>query len=56
MNYKIRYTNEEHLITRQNRAEKVFMKEFTNEKPTIQHPKIVINPYLINPLCAFNCF
>ena len=56
MKYKIRYTNEEHLITRQNRAEKVFMKEFTNEKPTIQHPKIVMNPYLINPLCALVLF
>ena len=34
MDYKVRYTNEDHLITRQNRAEKAFLAAFEKDKPS----------------------
>lgn len=54
--YKVRFTSEDHLITRQNRIEKAFMAEFAKEKPTFEAPKVILNPYLINPLCALVLF
>ncbi len=35
MSDKIRYIHEDHLITRQNRAEKEFMAAFAAESPTL---------------------
>ena len=56
MSTKVRYISEDHLITRQNRAEKEFLAAFAADKPTFASPKVVVNPYLINPLCALVMF
>ena len=56
MDYKVRYTNEDHLITRQNRAEKAFLAAFEKDKPELENAHVLINPYLINPLCALLLF
>ncbi len=56
MSNKIRYTNQDHLITRQARAEQEFLAAFNKERPTIAEPMVVRNPYLINPLCALVLF
>ena len=56
MSQKVRYISEDHLITRQNRAEKAFLAAFKAEQPTFAAPKVVVNPYLINPLCALVMF
>ncbi|MFV0438577.1 MAG: aryl-sulfate sulfotransferase [Desulfopila sp.] len=56
MSNKVRYINQDHLITRQNRAEKAFLAEFSAKKPTFEKPQVILNPYLINPLCALILF
>ena len=56
MSQKVRYISEDHLITRQNRAEREFLAAFKAEQPTFAAPKVVVNPYLINPLCALVMF
>ena len=56
MDYKVCYTNEDHLITRQNRAEKAFLAAFEKDKPELENAHVLINPYLINPLCALLLF
>jgi arylsulfate sulfotransferase len=53
---KVTYTSQEHLITRQARAEKAFMAAFKKKDATIEAPLVVENPYLINPLCALVLF
>jgi len=56
MSNKVRYISQDHLITQQNRAEKEFLAAFANSKPTFAEPQVVVNPYLINPLCAVVLF
>ena len=52
----ISYTYEEHLITRQNKAEKKFLADFEAAAPTLDNAHIVVNPYLVNPLAAIILF
>ncbi len=56
MGNKVTYTSQDHLITQQARAEKEFLGAFEKEKPTFDSPHVVVNPYLINPLCAMVLF
>lgn len=56
MGNKVTFTSQDHLITRQARAEKEFMAEFEKNEYTIAEPYVVKNPYLINPLCALVMF
>ncbi|MDR0477170.1 MAG: aryl-sulfate sulfotransferase [Desulfobulbaceae bacterium] len=56
MSNKIRFLHQEHIITRQKRAEKNFLAAFAAEKPTFEAPMVILNPYLINPLCALVVF
>lgn len=53
---RVTHTLEEHLITRQNKAEKEFLAAFESEKPTLENAHVLVNPYLINPLCALILF
>ncbi len=56
MSNKVRYISQEHLITRQNQAEEQFLAEFESAKPIFAAPQVVLNPYIINPLCAVVLF
>lgn len=56
MDYKVKHTYEDNLITRQNRAEKEFLAKFEAEKPGLENAHVIVNPYLINPLCALILF
>ncbi len=56
MGNKVTYTSQDHLITRQARAEKEFLAAFEKENSTFDAPYVVLNPYLINPLCAMVLF
>lgn len=56
MSNKIRFISQDHLITRQNQAEKEFLAAFAEKKPAFDQPLVVPNPYLINPLCALVMF
>lgn len=56
MSNKITYFSEEHIITRQNRAEKDFLQRFEEEQPQLENAHVIVNPYLINPLCALILF
>ena len=56
MSDRVRYTYEDHLITQQNRAEKEFLAAFEKEKPGLDKAHVLVNPYLINPLCALILF
>ncbi len=52
----ISYTYEEHVITRQNKAEKVFLANFEADAPILENAHVIVNPYLINPLAALILF
>ena len=56
MSDKVRYTYEDHIITQQNRAEKEFLAAFEKEQPGLDKAHVLVNPYLINPLCALILF
>jgi arylsulfate sulfotransferase len=56
MSGKVTYISQDHLITRQSKAEQRFMAEFAGGAYTIDVPYIVQNPYLINPLSALLMF
>jgi arylsulfate sulfotransferase len=56
MSNRIIYTSQDHLITRQTRAENEFMAEYEKSEYSIDNPFLVENPYLINPLCALVMF
>ena len=56
MSSKVTHTYNDHLITRQNRAEKEFLAAFEAEKPTLENAHVLVNPYFINPLCALILF
>lgn len=56
MNNKVTYTSQEHLITQQVKAEKAFMDGFEGNEYTLDNPRVVLNPYLINPLSALVMF
>jgi arylsulfate sulfotransferase len=56
MSNKVTYSSQENLITRQNNAEKAFLETFEKEEFTLDNPQLVVNPYLINPLCALVMF
>ena len=56
MSSKVMHTYNDHLITRQNRAEKEFLAAFEAEKPTLENAHVLVNPYFINPLCALILF
>ena len=56
MSNKVTYTSQDHLITRQAQAEKIFMEKFERGDYTVDHPLVVENPYLINALCALVMF
>lgn len=56
MSNRITYTFEEHLITRQNRAEEAFLTAFEKERPVLAEARVLVNPYFINPLCALILF
>ncbi|WP_320007667.1 aryl-sulfate sulfotransferase [Maridesulfovibrio sp.] len=56
MSNKVVYTSEDNLITRQNRAEEIFLEAFEAEKPVLGNAHIIVNPYLINPLSALILF
>jgi len=56
MTNKVSYTRSEHLITRQTKAENEFLAQFEENDHSIDHPFVVKNPYLINPLCALVMF
>lgn len=53
---KATHTYNDTLITRQNNAEKEFLARFEAEKPNLDNAHVIINPYLINPLCALILF
>ena len=50
MSSKVTHTYNDHLITRQNRAEKEFLAAFEAEKPTLENAHVLVNPYFINQL------
>ncbi|SKA84392.1 aryl-sulfate sulfotransferase [Desulfobaculum bizertense] len=56
MSNRVTYISEEHLITRQAKAEKAFLAEFKQGEFTLEQPLLIENPYLINPLCALVLF
>lgn len=56
MSQFIAYTSEEHLITRQNKAEKTFLAVFDSVKPALKNATVLLNPYFINPLGALILF
>lgn len=56
MSNKITYKSHDHLITQQAKAEKAFMQEFDKKEHTLEDPYVIVNPYLINPLCALVMF
>ncbi|MBQ1420942.1 MAG: arylsulfate sulfotransferase N-terminal domain-containing protein, partial [Desulfovibrio sp.] len=53
---RVEHVRYDHLITRQNRAEKEFLARLENEKPRLDNAIVVVNPYLINPLAAMILF
>jgi len=53
---RMNYVYDEHLVTKQNRAEKAFLAAFEAEKPCLAKAHVIANPYLINPLCALILF
>ena len=42
---RITHTLEEHLITRQNKAEKEFLAAFESEKPALENAHVLVNPH-----------
>jgi len=46
----------EHIIDRQDKAEQAFLAEYKKGSYTIEHPYVVVNPYLIAPLTALVMF
>lgn len=56
MDNRVTHTFEDHLITRQNRAEEAFLAEFEEKKPLLENAHVLVNPYFINPLCALILF
>ncbi|MDO5538201.1 MAG: aryl-sulfate sulfotransferase, partial [Desulfovibrionaceae bacterium] len=56
MDCRVKHTYQDHLITRQNRAEKEFMAAFEKDSPSLANATVLVNPYLINPLCAMILF
>lgn len=56
MDYKVKHSYQDSLITRQNRAESEFLANFEKEQPTLDNAHVIVNPYLINPLCALILF
>ncbi len=52
----ISYHYEEHLITRQNKAEAAFLADFEEKSPSLAEAMVIVNPYFINPLCALVLF
>ncbi len=56
MAYFVKHTYEEHLITRQNKAEAKFLAAFEKAAPKLAEAHVVVNPYLINPLAAVVMF
>ncbi|HIU13558.1 MAG TPA: aryl-sulfate sulfotransferase [Candidatus Fimiplasma intestinipullorum] len=52
----IKYTFEESLVARQNKAEKEMLTELENGNYTWDNPLVKINPYFINPLAAVVLF
>lgn len=56
MDYRVQHSYADNLLTRQNRAEKAFLDKFETEKPELENAHVIVNPYLINPLCALILF
>ncbi len=56
MDSKVIHTYNDHLIDRQNRAEKEMLDAFEAAQPDLDNARVVVNPYLINPLCAMILF
>ncbi len=56
MSKRVEYTCEDNLITQQNNAEAAFLKAFEEAKPGLEDAHVIVNPYLINPLCALILF
>ena len=56
MDSKVIHTYNDHLIDRQNRAEKEMLDAFEAARPDLDNAQVVVNPYLINPLCAMILF
>ena len=56
MSNRVTYTSEDHLITKQAKAEAAFLATFEKGEYTLENPLVVENPYLINPLCALVMF
>ncbi len=56
MDYKVKHSYQDNLLTMQNSAEKAFLKKFEDEKPNLENAHVLVNPYLINPLCALILF
>jgi len=56
MENRVEHVRYDHLITRQNRAEKEFLARLENKKPSLENAIVVVNPYLINPLAAMILF
>ncbi len=56
MSKHITYTCEEHMITRQNKAESAFLAKFEAQKPSLEEAHVIVNPYLVNPLAALILF
>ncbi|MFZ7101076.1 MAG: aryl-sulfate sulfotransferase [Peptococcaceae bacterium] len=51
-----KFTEIEHIITKQYRAEQDFLKEYRQKEYDFQNPYIRLNPYLIAPLTALVMF
>lgn len=52
----ITYQKEEHIITKQNKAEEALLKEFATGSYTFMHPLVKVNVYLVCPLSALVLF
>ncbi len=52
----VEHIYEEHMVTRQNKAEKAFLEEFEKAQPSLDEAHVLVNPYLANPLCALILF
>lgn len=56
MEKTISYTRQEHIITRQARAEEALLSQLDAGDYTPEHPLVQLNPYFFAPLCALVLF
>lgn len=56
MGNRVNYTSEDHIVTKQNRAEAEFLAKYAKGDYSFENPFVIENPYIINPLCALVMF